>query len=333
MQDWFLKFELKTIPNVAEVWPPSGGVVKQYPDSRVDPLKLAQFGVRLPEVKQALNRLIRKRGGSSAEIAEAEIWCGPAADLQTIDDFNHIVLKTGENGVPIYLRDIARVQTGPEMRRGIAELNGQGEVAGGVVILRSGKNAREVITAVKDKLETLKASLPEGVEIVTTYDRSQLIDRAIDNLSSKLLEEFIVVAIVCALFLWHIRSALVAIISLPLGLCIAFIVMHFQGLNANIMSLGGIAIAVGAMVDAASDDKLRTRISGWKSGITSTREQIDNVTRWKVITNASVEVDRRCLSACFDHFILIPIFTLETEADVGREPSLSPCDHGRDAEG
>ena len=138
-------------------------------------------------------------------------------------------------------RDVARVQTGPEMRRGIAELNGR-EVAGGVVILRSGKNARDVITAVRDKLETLKASLPEGVEIVTTYDRSQLIDRAIDNLSSKLLEEFIVVAIVCALFLWHVRSATVAIISLPLGLCIAFIVMHFRGLNANIMSLGGIAM-------------------------------------------------------------------------------------------
>ena len=149
--------------------------------------------------------------------------------LQTLDDFKNIVLKTGDNGVPVYLGDVARVQIGPEMRRGIAELNGEGEVAGGVVILRSGKNAREVISAVKAKLASLQSSLPEGVEVVTTYDRSQLIDRAIDNLSHKLLEEFIVVAPVCALFLWHVRSALVAIISLPLGLCFAFIMMHFRG--------------------------------------------------------------------------------------------------------
>ncbi|HBV0389996.1 TPA: CusA/CzcA family heavy metal efflux RND transporter [Escherichia coli] len=250
LQDWFLKFELKTIPNVAEV-ASVGGVVKQY-QIQVNPVKLSQYGISLPEVKQALESSNQEAGGSSVEMAEAEYMVRASGYLQSIDDFNNIVLKTGENGVPVYLRDVARVQTGPEMRRGIAELNGQGEVAGGVVILRSGKNARDVITAVRDKLETLKASLPEGVEIVTTYDRSQLIDRAIDNLSSKLLEEFIVVAIVCALFLWHVRSALVAIISLPLGLCIAFIVMHFQGLNANIMSLGGIAIAVGAMVDEAA---------------------------------------------------------------------------------
>ncbi len=249
LQDWFLKFELKTIPNVAEV-ASVGGVVKQY-QIQVNPEKLSQYGVSLPEVKQALESSNQEAGGSSVEMAEAEYMVRASGYLQTIDDFKNIVLKTGENGVPVYLRDVARIQIGPEMRRGIAELNGQGEVAGGVVILRSGKNAREVITAVRDKLDTLKASLPEGVEIVTTYDRSQLIDRAIDNLSYKLLEEFIVVAVVCALFLWHVRSALVAIISLPLGLCIAFIVMHFQGLNANIMSLGGIAIAVGAMVDAA----------------------------------------------------------------------------------
>ena len=288
MQDWFLKFELKTIPNVAEV-ASVGGVVKQY-QIQVNPLKLAQYGISLADVKQALGSSNQEAGGSSVEMAEAEYMVRASGYLQTIDDFNNIVLKTSENGVPVYLRDVARVQTGPEMRRGIAELNGQGEVAGGVVILRSGKNAREVITAVKDKLETLKASLPEGVEIVTTYDRSQLIDRAIDNLSYKLLEEFIVVAIVCALFLWHVRSALVAIISLPLGLCIAFIVMHFQGLNANIMSLGGIAIAVGAMVDAAivMIENAHKRLEEWDHQHPS--EQIDNATRWKVITNASVEV-------------------------------------------
>lgn len=310
LQDWFLKFELKTIPNVAEV-ASVGGVVKQY-QIQVNPLKLAQYGVTLPDVKQALESSNQEAGGSSIEMAEAEYMVRASGYLQSIDDFNNIVLKTGENGVPVYLRDVARVQTGPEMRRGIAELNGQGEVAGGVVILRSGKNAREVITAVKDKLETLKASLPEGVEVVTTYDRSQLIDRAIDNLSDKLLEEFIVVAIVCALFLWHIRSALVAIVSLPLGLCIAFIVMHFQGLNANIMSLGGIAIAVGAMVDAAivMIENAHKRLEEWDHQHPG--EQIDNATRWKVITDASVEVGPALfISLLIITLSFIPIFTLE----------------------
>ena len=214
--------------------------------------------------------------------------------------------------LPVYLRDVAKVQVGPEMRRGIAELNGEGEVAGGVVILRSGKNAREVIAAVKDKLETLKSSLPEGVEIVTTYDRSQLIDRAIDNLSGKLLEEFIVVAVVCALFLWHVRSALVAIISLPLGLCIAFIVMHFQGLNANIMSLGGIAIAVGAMVDAAivMIENAHKRLEEWQHQHPDAT--LDNKTRWQVITDASVEVGPALfISLLIITLSFIPIFTLE----------------------
>lgn len=310
LQDWFLKFELKTIPNVAEV-ASVGGVVKQY-QIQVNPVKLSQYGISLPEVKQALESSNQEAGGSSVEIAEAEYMVRASGYLQSIDDFNNIVLKTGENGVPVYLRDVARVQTGPEMRRGIAELNGQGEVAGGVVILRSGKNARDVITAVKDKLDALKASLPEGVEIVTTYDRSQLIDRAIDNLSSKLLEEFFVVAIVCALFLWHVRSALVAIISLPLGLCIAFIVMHFQGLNANIMSLGGIAIAVGAMVDAAivMIENAHKRLEEWDHQHPG--EQIDNATRWKVITDASVEVGPALfISLLIITLSFIPIFTLE----------------------
>ncbi|MDU3056209.1 MAG: efflux RND transporter permease subunit, partial [Escherichia coli] len=293
LQDWFLKYELKTIPDVAEV-ASVGGVVKEY-QVVIDPQRLAQYGISLAEVKSALDASNQEAGGSSIELAEAEYMVRASGYLQTLDDFNHIVLKASENGVPVYLRDVAKVQIGPEMRRGIAELNGEGEVAGGVVILRSGKNAREVIAAVKDKLETLKSSLPEGVEIVTTYDRSQLIDRAIDNLSGKLLEEFIVVAVVCALFLWHVRSALVAIISLPLGLCIAFIVMHFQGLNANIMSLGGIAIAVGAMVDAAI-----------------VMIELDNKTRWQVITDASVEVGPALfISLLIITLSFIPIFTLE----------------------
>ncbi|MEC5319061.1 CusA/CzcA family heavy metal efflux RND transporter [Brenneria populi subsp. brevivirga] len=310
LQDWFLKFELKTIPDVAEV-ASVGGVVKQY-QIQVNPMKLSLYDVTLSDVKQALDASNQEAGGSSVEIAEAEYMVRASGYLKTIDDFNHIVLKTGENGVPVYLRDVARVQIGPEMRRGIAELNGEGEVAGGVVILRSGKNAREVISAVKDKLATLKNSLPEGVEVVTTYDRSQLIDRAIDNLSHKLLEEFIVVAIVCALFLWHARSALVAIISLPLGLCIAFIVMRFQGLNANIMSLGGIAIAVGAMVDAAivMIENAHKRLEEWDHNHPG--ERIDNETRWTVITDAAVEVGPALfISLLIITLSFIPIFTLE----------------------
>ncbi|EPF1605387.1 CusA/CzcA family heavy metal efflux RND transporter [Escherichia coli] len=310
LQDWFLKYELKTIPDVAEV-ASVGGVVKEY-QVVIDPQRLAQYGISLGEVKNALDASNQEAGGSSIELAEVEYMVRASGYLQTLDDFNHIVLKASENGVPVYLRDVAKVQVGPEMRRGIAELNGEGEVAGGVVILRSGKNAREVIAAVKDKLETLKSSLPEGVEIVTTYDRSQLIDRAIDNLSGKLLEEFIVVAVVCALFLWHVRSALVAIISLPLGLCIAFIVMHFQGLNANIMSLGGIAIAVGAMVDAAivMIENAHKRLEEWQHQHPDAT--LDNKTRWQVITDASVEVGPALfISLLIITLSFIPIFTLE----------------------
>ncbi len=310
LQDWFLKYELKTIPDVAEV-ASVGGVVKEY-QVVIDPQRLAQYGISLAEVKSALDASNQEAGGSSIELAEAEYMVRASGYLQTLDDFNHIVLKASENGVPVYLRDVAKVQIGPEMRRGIAELNGEGEVAGGVVILRSGKNAREVIAAVKDKLETLKSSLPEGVEIVTTYDRSQLIDRAIDNLSGKLLEEFIVVAVVCALFLWHVRSALVAIISLPLGLCIAFIVMHFQGLNANIMSLGGIAIAVGAMVDAAivMIENAHKRLEEWQHQHPDAT--LDNKTRWQVITDASVEVGPALfISLLIITLSFIPIFTPE----------------------
>ncbi|MBZ0058286.1 MULTISPECIES: CusA/CzcA family heavy metal efflux RND transporter [unclassified Leclercia] len=310
LQDWFLKYELKTIPDVAEV-ASVGGVVKEY-QILVDPQKLTQFGISLAEVKSALNASNQEAGGSSVELSEAEYMVRASGYLQSIDDFNSIVLKAGAEGVPVYLRDVARVQIGPEMRRGIADLNGEGEVAGGVVILRSGKNARAVISAVKAKLDTLRKSLPDGVEIVTTYDRSQLIDRAIDNLSHKLLEEFVVVALVCALFLWHLRSALVAIISLPLGLCFAFIIMHFQGLNANIMSLGGIAIAVGAMVDAAivMIENAHKRLEEWDHQHPG--QKMSNATRWQVITNASVEVGPALfISLLIITLSFIPIFTLE----------------------
>ncbi|MEH2750189.1 CusA/CzcA family heavy metal efflux RND transporter [Klebsiella pneumoniae] len=308
--DDFKNIVLKTIPNVSEV-ASVGGVVKEY-QIVVDPMKLTQYGISLGEVKSALDASNQEAGGSSVELAEAEYMVRASGYLQTLDDFKNIVLKTGDNGVPVYLGDVARVQIGPEMRRGIAELNGEGEVAGGVVILRSGKNAREVISAVKEKLASLQSSLPEGVEVVTTYDRSQLIDRAIDNLSYKLLEEFIVVALVCALFLWHVRSALVAIISLPLGLCFAFIMMHFQGLNANIMSLGGIAIAVGAMVDAAivMIENAHKRLEEWEHQHPG--EKLSNDIRWKIITEASVEVGPALfISLLIITLSFIPIFTLE----------------------
>lgn len=310
LQDWFLKFELKTIPNVAEV-ASVGGAIKQY-QVVIDPLKLTQYGITLASVKQAINASNQEAGGSAIEMAEAEYMVRASGYLQSIEDFNQIVLTSGQNGVPVYLRDIARVQLGPEMRRGVAELNGEGEVAGGIMLLRSGENAREVIEAVKIKLAALKSSLPDGVEIVTTYDRSQLIDRAIDNLSYKLLEEFIVVALVCALFLWHLRSALVAIISLPLGLCIAFIVMHFQGVNANIMSLGGIAIAVGAMVDAAivMIENAHKKLEEWEHQ--HPQKKLDNETRWAVITDAAVEVGPALfISLLIITLSFIPIFTLE----------------------
>jgi len=310
LQDWFLKYELKTIPNVSEV-ASIGGMVREY-QVQVYPIKLSQYGITLSQVKNALNASNQEAGGSSVELAETEYMVRATGYLQSLNDFNNIVLSAGVNGIPVYLKDVARVQIGPEMRRGIAELNGEGEVAGGVIILRSGKNARDVISAVKDKLETLKKSLPQGVEVVTTYDRSQLIDRSIDNLSHKLLEEFIMVAVVCALFLWHLRSALVAIISLPLGLCIAFIVMHFQGMNANIMSLGGIAIAVGAMVDAAvvMIENAHKQLEEWDHQHPG--EKIDHATRWKVITDASVEVGPALfISLLIITLSFIPIFTLE----------------------
>jgi Cu(I)/Ag(I) efflux system membrane protein CusA/SilA len=218
LQDWFLKFELKTLPNVAEV-ATVGGMVRQY-QVVLDPVKLAALGITQAEVKEAIGKANQESGGSVLTLGEAELMVRASGYLKSAADFRAIPLKL-VNGVPVVLGDVATIQLGPEMRRGIAELNGEGETVGGVVILRSGKNARETLAAVHAKLEQLKASLPQGVEIVTTYDRSKLIDRAVENLTHKLIEEFIVVALVCALFLWHVRSSLVAIISLPLGVLTA----------------------------------------------------------------------------------------------------------------
>ncbi|MEE4212701.1 MAG: efflux RND transporter permease subunit, partial [Parvularcula sp.] len=249
LQDWFLRYELQTIPGIAEV-ASVGGMVKQY-QIVLEPYRMASLGVTHSDVVRAIQASNQEAGGSVVEMGEAEFMVRASGYLTSLEDFRQIPLKSVGNGIPVTLSDVATIQLGPEMRRGIAELNGEGEVAGGIVVLRQGEDARATIAAVEDKLEALQASLPEGVEIVTTYDRSKLIDASIENLTGKLVAEFIIVALVCALFLWHVRSALVAIVTLPLGVLAAFLVMRFQGVDANIMSLGGIAIAIGAMVDAA----------------------------------------------------------------------------------
>src|SRR5471032_2720836 len=233
LQDWFLKYELKTVPNVAEV-ASIGGMVRQY-QIVLDPQRMLAYGISHGKVIEAVRRANQESGGSVLEMGEAEYMVRASAYLQSLDDFCKIGLTADGAGVPVTLGDVARVQIGPEMRRGVADLNGEGEVAGGVIIMRSGKNALDTIAAVKTKLEKLKAGLPPGVEIVPVYDRSHLIERAVDNLQHKLLEEFIVVALVCAVFLFHLRSALVAIVSLPLGVLAAFIILSYQGVNANIM--------------------------------------------------------------------------------------------------
>ncbi|WP_458717431.1 efflux RND transporter permease subunit [Pseudomonas gregormendelii] len=312
LQDWFLKFELKTLPNVAEV-ATVGGMVKQY-QVQLDPLKLANLGITQAAVTEAIGKANQETGGALLEMAETEFMVRASGYLKTLNDFRSIPLKLGAGGVPVTLGDVATIQLGPEMRRGITELDGEGETVGGVVILRSGKNARETIAAVKAKLDDLKSSLPAGVEIVTTYDRSKLIDRAVENLSYKLLEEFIVVALVCGVFLWHLRSSLVAIISLPVGVLIAFIVMRYQGINANIMSLGGIAIAIGAMVDAAvvMIENAHKKIEAWH--VAHPGEELKGERHWHVITEAAAEVGPAlffCLLIITLSFI--PVFTLEAQ--------------------
>ncbi|MGH8454145.1 MAG: efflux RND transporter permease subunit, partial [Nevskiales bacterium] len=249
IQDWFLKYELKTVENVAEV-ATIGGFNRQY-QIVLDPDRLRSYRLPMETVIAAVQAANAEAGGSVLELAEAEYMVRARGYLKSLDDFREIPVGLGNSGTPVLLRDVATVQIGPETRRGIAELDGEGEVVGGVIVLRSGENAQSTIEAVKARLEVLKAGLPKGVEIVETYDRSALIERAVDNLTTKLIEEFLVVAVVCVIFLWHLRSALVAILTLPIGILIAFIVMREQGINANIMSLGGIAIAIGAMVDAA----------------------------------------------------------------------------------
>jgi Cu(I)/Ag(I) efflux system membrane protein CusA/SilA len=312
LQDWFLKYELKAVANVAEV-ASLGGMVRQY-QIVLDPDRLRAFNITQQKVIDAVQRANQETGGSVLEMAEAEYMVRASGYLKTLDDFRNIPLATTDAGVAVRLGDVAHVQVGPELRRGVSELNGEGEVAGGVIIMRSGKNALETIKAVKAKLAELKPSLPPGVEIVPTYDRSGLINRAITNLRDKLIEEFIVVALVCAVFLFHLRSSFVAIASLPIGVLMAFIVMSYQGVNANIMSLGGIAIAIGAMVDAAvvMIENAHKHIEAWHHAHPET--QLKGEEHWRVIGEAAAQVGPALFfSLLIITMSFVPVFTLEAQ--------------------
>ena len=305
LQDWFLKYELQTVSGVSEV-ATLGGMVKQY-QVKVNPEKLRAFGIPLSHIQTAIRRGNQEIGASVVEMAEAEYMVRASGYIQGIEDLATIPLGVNANGAPLLLKDVADIDLGPQMRRGIAELNGDGEAVGGIVVMRFGENAQKTIDGVKAKLEKLKAGLPEGVEVVTVYDRSGLISRAIDSLWTSLVEELAIVALICVIFLFHVRSSLVAVISLPLGILTAFIVMYWQGINANIMSLGGIAIAIGAMIDGAI-----VMIENMHKHMERTPLTPEN--RWKVVAESAAEVG----PALFFSLLIItvsfvPVFTLEAQ--------------------
>ena len=310
LQDWFLRYELKTVPNIAEV-ASLGGMVQAW-QIVPDPAALAARGITVAQLVDAIRSANGATGGSVIEQAEAEIMVRSEGYLRSREDFEAVPVKTAD-GIPVLLRDVATVQRGPTLRRGVAELDGEGEVAGGVVILRSGKNALAAIKAVKEKLAALRSSLPEGVEIVPTYDRSELIQAAVHNLTRKLGEEFLVVALVCALFLWHVRSALVAVVSLPLGILAAFVVMRYQGITANLLSLGGIAIAIGAMVDAAV-----VMIENAHKHLEHFREHAGRdpttVEHWQLVGDAASEVGPALfVSLLVITLSFVPVFALQAQ--------------------
>jgi Cu(I)/Ag(I) efflux system membrane protein CusA/SilA len=312
IQDWFLKYELKSVPDVAEV-ATVGGMVRQY-QVVLDPARLRAYGIPHTRVVAALENANREASGGVLELGEAEYMVRSNGYLASLDDFRAIPLTVGDAGTPVTLGDVARIQVGPEMRRGIAELDGAGEVVGGVVVMRSGRNALATIEAVRAKLVALQAGLPAGVEIVPTYDRSQLIERAAANLGHKLAEEFVIVALVCFLFLLHLRSSLVAIVALPLGVLTAFAVMRAQGINANIMSLGGIAIAVGAMVDAAvvMIENAHRHLERWRDA--NPAAALASQERWRIVGEAAVEVGPALfVSLLVITLSFVPIFTLEAQ--------------------
>jgi copper/silver efflux system protein len=305
LQDWFLKYELQSVPGVSEVTA-LGGMVKQY-QVLVNPEKLRAFDIPLSHIQMAIKRGNQEIGASVIEMAEAEYMVRATGYIKNEQDLENIPLGVTQNGTPLLLKDVADIVVGPQMRRGIAELNGEGETVGGIIVMRFGENAQQTINGVKAKLEQLKQGLPKGVEVVTVYDRSGLIERAVENLWIKLLEEFAVVTLVCIIFLFHVRSSLVAIISLPVGILTAFIIMHWQGLNANIMSLGGIAIAIGAMIDGAI-----VMIENMHKHMERTPLTKDN--RWKIVADSASEVG----PALFFSLLIItvsfvPVFTLEAQ--------------------
>lgn len=305
LQNWFLKYELQKVPGVAEV-ATAGGIVRQY-QITLDPNRLRAYGLTLDQVKEAIQRGNQEAGGSTIEMGEAEYIVRTKGYLKSIKNIEHIPVGLGKNGTPILLKDVATVQLGPEMRRGIAELNGQGEVVGGIIVMRYGQNAMQTIANVKEKLTQLKTSLPPGVEIVETYDRSSLIQRGINTLKEKLIEEFIVVSLICIAFLFHFRSSLVIIISLPIGILVALIIMHLQGINANIMSLGGIAIAIGAMVDAAI-----VMVENAHKHIEQNSEQ--DKSHWRLVERAAIEVGPPLFfSLLIITVSFLPVFTLQAQ--------------------
>jgi copper/silver efflux system protein len=312
LQDWFLRYELKSVPNVAEV-ASVGGLVKQY-QVVLEPDRMRALGITIDKVKSALRDSNNETGGSVLELGEAEYAVRATGYLKNLDDFRNVPVGLGQGGTPILLGEVARIQIGPEIRRGISELDGNGEAVGGVIVMRAGKNALETIDAVKSKIAGLQHGLPKGVEIIPTYDRSELIHRSVATLEDRLIEEFIVVTLVCALFLFHLRSAFVAIVSLPLSILAAFTVMNWQGVNANIMSLGGIAIAIGAMVDAAvvMIENAHKHMEAWNRENPERRPT--SVEQARLIAEAAVEVG----PALFFSLVIItlsflPVFTLEAQ--------------------
>ena len=305
LQDWFLKYELQTVHGVSEV-ATIGGMVKQY-QVVLDPDRLRAYKLPLAQVRNAIQRGNQETGGSVIELAEAEYMVRATGYVKSLADLRQIPVGINARGTPILLDDVAEIRLGPQMRRGVAELDGEGEVVGGVIIMRYGGNALKTIEGVKKKLAQLRKSLPKGVQIVETYDRSALIQRAVDTLHHKLIEEFIVVALVCALFLFHLRSALVIVVSLPIGILIAFMVMEHLGMNANIMSLGGIAIAIGAMVDAAI--VMIENVHKHMEGTTVT-----DTNRWEIIRRAATEVGPPLFfSLLIITLSFLPVFTLQAQ--------------------
>ena len=310
LQDWFLRYQLKTVPNVAEV-ATLGGMERAW-QIVPDPQALAARGITVAQLVDAVRAANGANGGSVIEQGEAELMVRSEGYLKSRADFENVPITVNASGVPVLLRDVATVRRGPTFRRGIAELDGQGEVVGGIIVMRTGKNAKATIAAVKARLAELQRSLPAGVEIVPTYDRSQLIDAAVSNLWSKLFEEFLVVTLVCVLFLGHLRSALVAVITLPLGVLVAFIALHLQGVTANLMSLGGIAIAIGAMVDAAivMIENAHKHLEHWRNANGGREPQ--GAQRWSLIADAAAEVGPALfVSLLIIALSFVPVFALQ----------------------